>query len=66
MIYPLGLFFILLFNIAIAYDQAQHNKEIYKLNQIVFFITMSLFCILEMIFFSMAYVTAIKIVEVFK
>ena len=38
MLYYVGIIFIVLFNVAILYDQTQHNEEIYRSNFSLFLI----------------------------
>ena len=59
MLYYIGFILIVLFNVAIFYDQAQHNEEIYRSNYSLFLFVLSFFCILEIMFFTLIYV-AIK------
>jgi len=59
MLYYIGFIFIVLFNVAIFYDQTQHNEEIYKSNYSLFLFVLSFFCILEIMFFTLVY-AAIK------
>ncbi len=65
MLYYLGFFLIILFNVAIFYDQAQHNEKIYKSNFSLFMVVLSFFCLIELLFFSLVYTVMLKIFGVF-
>ena len=61
MLYYLGFILIVFFNVAIFYDQAQHNEEIYKSNFSLFLAVLSFFCIVELLFFTLVYVVLINV-----
>ena len=65
MLYYLGFFLIILFNVAIFYDQAQHNETIYKSNFSLFLVVLSFFCMIELLFFSLVYAVILKIFGTF-
>jgi len=56
MLYYIGIIFITLFNVAILYDQTQHNEEIYRSNFSLFLCVLTFFCLLELLFFTLVYV----------
>jgi|TARA_B100001059_G_C17749097_1_gene536093 hypothetical protein len=56
---------IVFFNVAIFYDQAQHNEEIYKSNFSLFLAVLGFFCVIELLFFSVIYVVLLQIFEAF-
>lgn len=64
MLYYFGVLIIFAFNVAIFYDQAQHNEEIYKSNFNLFLAVLSFFCIMELLFFSAVYVLISKIIGI--
>jgi hypothetical protein len=61
MLYYIGVFFILILNAGILFDQAHHNKELNEENPYVFFIVMGLFASVEIIFFTAIYFLTIKV-----
>ncbi len=65
MLYYLGFIMIVFFNVAIFYDQAQHNEEIYKSNFSLFLAVLGFFCVIELLFFSVIYVVLLQIFEAF-
>ncbi len=65
MLYYLGFILIILFNAAIFHDQAQHNEEIYKTNFGLFLFVLGFFCMIELLFFTLVYVTIIKFAGMF-
>ena len=65
MLYYLGFILIILFNVAIFYDQAQHNEKIYKSNFSLFMFVLGFFCMIELLFFSLAYAVILKIFGTF-
>jgi len=62
MLYYIGVFFILILNAGILFDQTHHNKELSKLNPCLVLIVMGLFFLIEVMFFSAIYVISIKII----
>ena len=56
MLYYIGIIFIVLFNVAILYDQTQHNEEIYRSNFSLFLCVLTFFCLLELLFFTLVYI----------
>ena len=64
MLYYFGVLIIFAFNVAIYYDQAQHNEEIYKSNFGLFLIVLSFFCLLELLFFSAVYILISKMLGI--
>ena len=60
MLYYLGFILIIFFNVAIFFDQAQHNEKIYKSNFSLFLAVLGFFCMVELLFFSLVYVLLMK------
>ena len=56
MLYYIGIIFILLFNVAILYDQTQHNEDLYRSNFSLFLCVLTFFCLIELLFFTLIYI----------
>jgi hypothetical protein len=65
MLYYIGVFFILILNAGILFDQTYHNKELSNLNPYLVLIVMGLFFLIEVMFFSAIYMITIKTIRLF-
>jgi len=62
--YWIGFIALTIFNAFIYYDQAQHNKDDYKLSPYIFNLVIFCFYCVELLFFTLFYLITQEIIKI--